>query len=454
MKLKLFVERGQALILIALAAIGLFGATGLVIDGGAKFSDRRHAQNAADTAVLAGALARVTAQTQAETDPITWTPQVIKDAMVTAAKNRATENGYDGNLVSNQVWVYSCDDIDPTSPVDCGPTYNGNSDYIQVAIRSYVNTYFARVIGINRTKNVVSAVVLTKKGGPLFDGASFVSLDPHPTCGNGSFNVGGNGNISLNGGGMFVNSSQSCGYKQTSCSVILTINSGGISSAGGGTDNIDQSCGIAAPEDTTKSQVVIPDEVYMPKEPAECSQVATAYQVGSKWHITPGYYAPFPQTSLNGDIVGIKQDLVMDPGVYCVGQNIHWSGTTFNSLDGSSGVTIYLKPGVDFNFNINSPITLAAPHTGSVYDGYIIIQEGSPSSIGSCTINGGSYLTLTGTIFAPYCNITINGDNNSNSIYNTQVIGWDLKLNGGSTIDFTYHPSDNAKSKRKVGLMR
>ena len=52
-------ERGQALILIALAAVGLFGFSALAIDGSRVFSDRRHAQNAADTAALAAALARV-----------------------------------------------------------------------------------------------------------------------------------------------------------------------------------------------------------------------------------------------------------------------------------------------------------------------------------------------------------------------------------------------------------
>ena len=38
------------------AAIGLFAIAGLAIDGTAKYSDRRHAQNAADAAALAGAL--------------------------------------------------------------------------------------------------------------------------------------------------------------------------------------------------------------------------------------------------------------------------------------------------------------------------------------------------------------------------------------------------------------
>lgn len=50
-------ERGQALILITLAMIGLIGLTGLTVDGGMAFSDRRNAQNAADSAAFAAALA-------------------------------------------------------------------------------------------------------------------------------------------------------------------------------------------------------------------------------------------------------------------------------------------------------------------------------------------------------------------------------------------------------------
>ena len=52
-------ERGQALILIVFAIFALVGLTGLTIDGGNVFADRRHAQNAADTAAYAAALAKV-----------------------------------------------------------------------------------------------------------------------------------------------------------------------------------------------------------------------------------------------------------------------------------------------------------------------------------------------------------------------------------------------------------
>ena len=52
-------ERGQALIVIAIVLVVLAGIIGLAIDGGNVFLDRRKAQNAADAAALAAALARV-----------------------------------------------------------------------------------------------------------------------------------------------------------------------------------------------------------------------------------------------------------------------------------------------------------------------------------------------------------------------------------------------------------
>jgi Flp pilus assembly protein TadG len=52
-------ERGQALIIIALALVGLVGMVALAVDGGNVFLDRRTAQNAADSAALASALSRI-----------------------------------------------------------------------------------------------------------------------------------------------------------------------------------------------------------------------------------------------------------------------------------------------------------------------------------------------------------------------------------------------------------
>lgn len=451
-----FAERGQALILITLAAIGLFAIVALAIDGGAKFSDRRHAQNAADTASLAGAVTKADGLTAGQTDSVCSTATGYANSpfcldIINAAWNIAGTNGYIAGSLPNKVDVYS--------PPISG-AYVGKSSYVQVVITSYVNTFFARVIGIRQTKNVVDAVALAGKGGNFAKGASVIAINPNPNCGSGvgsgggSFDVGGNGTINLTGGGLFVNATTSCAYSQTSCTVALNIGGGaGIYSAGS-TDNINQACGTPATEQTGQAQIAIPEDVVYPNPnpPAECSMTAhvpTNNPIGSdNWTIYPGYYTDFPQAGL----IAQNKDITLSPGVYCVDADVHWSGSTFNNLDGTSGVTIYITEGHSFDLNINSPINLEPSNSGN-YQGYLFIVGGNQNSHPSCTINGGSYLTMNGIIFAPYCNVTINGNNTTDSTINAQIIGWDVKLNGKNTININYDPNQIVKIKRRVGLM-
>ena len=51
-------EKGQALILIVIAIVGLIGLTALAVDGGMAYSERRQSQNAADSAALGAALVK------------------------------------------------------------------------------------------------------------------------------------------------------------------------------------------------------------------------------------------------------------------------------------------------------------------------------------------------------------------------------------------------------------
>src|SRR5689334_25165610 len=91
-------ERGQALIMVALAVVGLFGFSALAIDGSRVFSDRRHAQNAADTAALAAALTKVRG-----------------GDYVLAAEKRAETNGYVTDADSSvDVHLCSVAGLDPT----------------------------------------------------------------------------------------------------------------------------------------------------------------------------------------------------------------------------------------------------------------------------------------------------------------------------------------------------
>ena len=175
-------EKGQALIIIALAAIGIFSFAALAIDGGMVFSDKRHAQNAADTAALAAALAysRNIDNYGDDDDPYAR----VKDVVENAALDRTTSNGYDSGA-KNDVVLTSVDVPDGTCPSGVG------KDFI-VTITSYVDTTFARVFGRYQMTNIVTATsrVCGRYRGPLFNGNAIVSLAPDGTGyeGNGNAN--------------------------------------------------------------------------------------------------------------------------------------------------------------------------------------------------------------------------------------------------------------------------
>ena len=436
MKPKSFTERGQALVIFALAAIGIFGIVALAIDGSAKLSDRRHAQNAADTAALAGALALGSENAYWKID----------------ALNRAGDNGYSDDLVSSNVEVYRCDE----GGSSCG-TYAGSSQYVQVIITSYVNTSFARVIGINQTINTVQAVALAKKAGPIFEGSSLVALNPNSGC-PGSFLVGGDSTITLNGGGMLVNSDESdCAFEQQGCSMNLVINGGSIVSTGD--ENVDfDGCyaGSSPPVTYNEDVTVFPTDIEMPDVPPECTSPLGSYSSNDFTQTTtlnPGLWDvnEFPPKSGGG--ITVYDNMVMNPGVYCMNDLIKLNDQHL-TLTGT-GVTLYIRNGHGFKFE-GGTINLTAPETGD-YAGYLIIVEtdfmGAPEE---CKIDGNPVNTYGGTIFAPYCALTINGSSTATTPtnYSTQIIAYELKLNGTSDITFTYDPDKSAKSRRKVGLMK
>jgi hypothetical protein len=479
MKRKVLGERGQALILIALAAIGLVAITALAIDGSAKYSDRRHAQNAADASALAASLKKTDLLTGGATESDCSTATGYTNTtfcldVIDAAWDRATENGYDG-LLSNDVDVYS--------PPISGP-YASNHNYVQVIITSRVNTFFARILGVTQTRNIVEAVALAKDGGYLGDGAMIISYDPDPNCssglgsGGGSVDISGSSTIELDGGGIFLNSDETCGFYIPNCADLQISTGSGINSVYGG-DNINQEgCAEQADEFPSQEAVDIPNDVEFPDEPPECGitpaaptylGVNTSDNKG-EWLIYPGYYTTFP----HGLLVSNKQHIFMSSGVYCIDPggpshdtDLSWSPVDFVELNGSTdpvynpkyymynpdGVTLYIKSGGGFKLNANNPTYLDASTTGD-YQGYLIILEGNQSSIESCSISGGSDLDINGLIFAPYCNITVNGDSGTQSTINAQLIGWDLKINGGAGIYFQYNPDNQVVIHRKVGLMR
>ncbi len=454
MKFKAFGENGQALIIITLVAIGLFGIVGLAVDGSAKYSDRRHAQNAADTAALAGSLALVDSATESNWEMI--------------ARDRATTNGYAGDLVHNQVWVYKCS-VAKTDPkrdtvpnnIDCGTTYEGNSSYAQVVIKSQVNTYFARVLGIQKTQNIVNAVTYWQPRGENYDGNLLVALNPNPCSGGGADGnitlgtAGGSGGealINLDGGGAYVNSDGSCGMNLIGCPTI-TVTDGDLGSTGSGNINLENS------SQACTDKLLMPTPVFdqdpypfppkMPDVPAECSgSLGTWENIGSISYLNPGKYYEFPPKKTQAQ--PRYDHMVLRPGTYCVDDTIKL--VTEDIILEGTDVTLFITQGHKFSFE-GGTIDLTAPTEGD-YAGYVIIVDSSFSgSPLDCKIDGNTGNNFTGTIFAPYCNLTINGGSTPTS-YNAQIIAYTIKLTGSSTVNLYYDESVNAQSQAELGLMR
>lgn len=424
MKLKLLKERGQALIVIALAAVGLFAIVGLAIDGSVKFSDRRHAQNAADTAALAGALGLANGSAYWDID----------------ALNRALENGYDDDHVRSEVQVHN----PPSTGIysNCADVHFDCNDYVEVIIDSNVDTFFARVIGINQTHNHVEAVASTISENNAFNfgGNAVVALSP---SGCALMSQGGT-NVTIDGGGLYSNSDDpTCSFKKTSCAGITDINNpdgtqGAITMVGGASLNL--GCmpdATVIPSGTKQLSFPPPYEEIAP--PAECSQPLV--NIGGNpttATLSPGHYAKMPPNSN-------MKDITLKAGVYCIDTTMQIGSTDLLRVEGTFGVDpgvfLYFEPGGSYTINGGSTVQLWGIHDlASPYNGFLIYAApnyatGTPAT---CNINGGSLSMFRDTIYAPYCNVTLNGGSGPNG-FQSQVIGYTVKFSGTSDIYLSYN---------------
>ncbi len=400
-------QRGQALILLVAAIVGLVAITALAIDAGNAFSDRRHAQNAADAAALAGALTCALAGTPDCTS--------VSDQVRTIALTRADSNDYTNDGV-NTVTVN-------TPPVaGCNGTngaYVGNTEYIQVIIRSTVNTFFAPIVGINQLNNCVESIARVKPAttGEMFFGNAMVSLSPN-TCR--AFRVSGSSNTTVTGGGIFTNSNSGC-------------QQGDFNQSGNGRITAPSNCVVGS--SSFSSGKVIPPPSHCEPFPyppqyilPEPSCAVDGTRTGSKkngYNVTPG------------NIPGswLSETVVLGSGVYCISGD-----ATINSTDSITGqdVLLYFASG-GLHINGKAEINLDAPDTGPYKGLLVYLPLDNDSSI---IINGSSDSEFTGTILAPASDIQINGTAAAEG-YHSQIIGYTIDLIGTSNAEINYSDEDN-----------
>ncbi|HJR80344.1 MAG TPA: pilus assembly protein TadG-related protein [Anaerolineales bacterium] len=451
-------ERGQALVIIALTVVGLFGFSALAIDGSRVFSDRRNAQNAADTAALSAALTKIRG---------TGTDYKI------AAENRAASNGYIDDADS-QVEVNLCSELIGT-PNACQaiPTSGEEAqidpaNYIQVKITSVIPATFARIVGRNEFTNIVTAVAYSGpvEPQPIVKGAALAALKEE-----GDKTLFGNGVVTLdvNNSGVFNNSRDNCattiagaGSTYTVDTSFQMVNTAYCSGAGNNTLN----------PVTSTSPIEYPPTFNIQEPTITCSGNGSRTENGNTITYSPGN---FP----SGDNLNYAGTIIFQPGNYCFGSNVTINGSskviadhvnflitggqfslrgnsvmTCNDLlvhiDGGTGlsingiseihcndVTFFASTG-NVSWDGNAVVRLFAPKGGEYKNLLIYMPFGNSSDF---TITGTSDNELTGSIIAVSSNIKIAGVSGTKGLH-SQIIGFTVEIKGSTDLLIEYVPEE------------
>lgn len=343
-------ERGQALILIAFAAIGLFAFAALAIDGSRSFSNKRHAQNTADTAVLTAALVDI--RTSGDAD-------AKFDAAEAAAILRAESNGYvDDNGVTTIVDVDRCDDVRDYDaggnliPIPGDVDASGNpipcegigsapaAEFIRVKIISSIPTTFGRVVGRDTLTSAVEAIARVEGSsssskGTLISGAAMFATSQDPADNAACYRVQGGSVVHTWDSGIYVNCPSRTAVEYQSGSGgggSLTLDgpspiAGCIETYGQAEKPANLECYKKTAQDFESYFESLPTKPETPN----CNGLAdktstTVFPAGSA--LTEGKYSN----------ITITGDVTIQPGRYCVSGSVSSVGSPIVTQSGSGAV--------------------------------------------------------------------------------------------------------------------
>ena len=420
-------QRGQALVLIVFGIVGLIGITALAVDSGNAFGARRRAQSAADNAALSAALAKINTQ-----------------SLTTAAYNITRVNGF----VDSEVTIQNppgpgCNGTTPnpvrlTNPLD---PYNTDSInyYIQVVIRSSVDTYFGPVIGINQVNNCVQAIARAKplRYIPPFFGNAVVGLaPPDEDEDENSYDSGTSESAKwiIKGGGIFANDNA---YSKDWNSV--TFPDGHCVTAVGTATHFN----CPAAENMTEYAYKYPEDILplMPPTPP-CDGTAFVDPADGKIHEETGF------EGRGSNIASFTGDYA--PGVYCITDA---GGEIRGSITGA-GVTFYISDlDAELKFRGEGGFIAAQAPTIGTYKGVLIF---APITDSPCTdftdsdaqriqIRGNGSTPIVGTIIIPSACIDYRG-NGTGDAMDSMIVGYYVTSNGTADVTVTYHADNNYKA--------
>lgn len=423
-------EQGQAIVLVVLALVAIFGFAALAVDGGHSYSEKRRAQNAADAAAYAAA--------SAASDGENWR-QAALDQL-------AMNDFFDTDATPNpekdiDVIVYHPPVDGPYSPAEARGNVDPN-EYYQVKIRVAVEKAFSQIVFAGKQEISVEAVTKAKPITPVSTGNAIHATNP-TACKAVWFD--GGGTTSVDGGHVFSNSGGvgNCpsGYQNGSGSVNVT--NGEIQVAGSftqvGNSGMVSPSPLEGEDDGVYHQTI--DTIPTP----DCSGLPV--QNDSNRSLQPGRYP-------NGIRIN-NGAWTMAPGMYCLEGNFTVNG---GSLKGHNVMIVMLNGSVDMSGNVDIKLTRASDITdsaGNQFGGMLFFMP--EENNGGIDLGGNSGTSYAGTIYAPgprnsskpKCTF---GGNSGTIGFNANIICNTVEIHGDANVEIHYKAEQNYRLPPMIEL--
>jgi len=429
-------ENGQVLVLLVLGIVALLGFTALAIDGGMVYSDRRHAQSAADASSLAGGGA---AALSLDNNGVTYQHWNCSSAGVVAAKNEAKTAAI--SRAGDNNYTIDTDIADQNGvTVSCGQQFNGSwlDKYLDIRtlITADTETSFAQLVFGGPLRNTVEAVTRVRPRAPLAYGNAIVALaEDCPNSDTGGVHFEGGIQATVTGGGIFSNACLRAGGTSTDVDV-----EGGYQITCVPYDGSDcyKPSGSPAVDPTPQegSMSLPPSSFEAPAPTADCASLPDRGNYDGDGTIEPGRYS---QITINNG------DHVMGHGLYCLTGN-NPNNKVFSVTGGGltgNGVTIYINNG-SLDMGGNAFIDMKAPPAPTctwcppAMPGMLIYLDGS----GEVSLQGSSENIYLGVVYAPDGTIDVGGTADETSKIHAQLIGHTVKLHGDVEVIINFNGDD------------
>lgn len=403
-------ERGQALVLIILSIVAIFGFAALAVDMGRIYSERRRAQSAADSAALAAAYSVADYKLHDEV--------VIQAKLEEAALASVIENGF---LDPNPNVPGDNPDVLVSSPPTHGEYEECDCQYIEVTITTKMDPIFAQFVFQGQEAVTSSAIARGRRNTWLSQDNAIHALSTDADA------------VEFDG------------------STVVEVKKGSIYSNGGALKN------------GTPGMVRVADGKFklaqdMVCHPGTCANVKGVILTGQDVQTlleVPAPYCPTANETVNGVNYyvhnGISSSMTLPKGIHCVNGDIRLTG---NDLLKGDGVLIVMQNGsIDIKGNAKIDLKRASKLTdkyGHSFNGMLIFvprENGNPVSI-----NGTSNSWFSGTIFAPSSTCHVGGTSGTTALH-TSIICDKVKFHGTSKISIIYKNTENYQMQPLVELI-